>query len=87
LRRFDVSVAPERVAEVEFTAKIVDAGKVSDGRMFRATAPVRGEGTAAAAAGLNEAFGQAAVDLVTWVASSLANNQQPGVTNSVGDGR
>jgi phospholipid/cholesterol/gamma-HCH transport system substrate-binding protein len=87
LRRFDVSVAPERMAEVEFTAKIVDGGKVSDGRMFRATAPVRGEGTAAAATGLNEAFGEAAVALVTWVASSLANDQQSGVTNSVGDGR
>ena len=84
LRRFDVSVAPERVAEVEFTAKIVDAGKVSDGRMFRATAPVPGEGTAAAAAGLNEAFGHAAIDLVTWVVFSLANDQQSGVTNSVG---
>jgi phospholipid/cholesterol/gamma-HCH transport system substrate-binding protein len=84
LRRFDVSVAPERVAEVEFTAKIVDAGKVSDGRMFRAAAPVRGEGTAAAAAGLNEAFGHAAIGLVTWVVSSLANDQQSGVTNSVG---
>ncbi len=87
LRRFDVSVAPERTAEVEFTAKIVDGGKVSDGRMFRATAPVRGEGTAAAAAGLNEAFGEAAVALVTWVTSSLANDQQSGVTNSVSDGR
>jgi phospholipid/cholesterol/gamma-HCH transport system substrate-binding protein len=87
LRRFDVSVAPERVAEVEFTAKIVDAGKVSDGRMFRAAAPVRGDGTAAAAAGLNAAFGQAAIDLVTWVASSLASGQPSGVTNSVGDGR
>jgi phospholipid/cholesterol/gamma-HCH transport system substrate-binding protein len=87
LRRFDVSVAPERMAEVEFTAKIVDGGKVADGRMFRATAPVRSDGTPAAAAGLNEAFGQAAVALVTWVASSLADRQPPAVENPPGDGR
>lgn len=98
LRRFHVSTAPERIAEVEFTAKIADGGKVSDGRLFRATAPVRGEGAGAAAAGLNEAFGQAAAALVTWVASSLADaqppgapsipdTQQPGTPDSAGDAR
>ena len=76
LRSFDIVAAPERGGEVEFTAKIVgDGGKVLDGRMFRATAPVKGEGTAAAAAGLNEAFGQVAGELVNWVASTLAAHQ------------
>jgi phospholipid/cholesterol/gamma-HCH transport system substrate-binding protein len=77
LRRFHVSLAPERIAEVGFTAKIVDGGTVSDGRMFRATAPVRGEGSRAAAAALNEAFGQAAAALVTWTASTLAASPGP----------
>lgn len=87
LRRFHVSNAGNRLAEVEFTAKLVDGGKVAEGRMFRAAAPVRDEGVAAAAAGLNEAFAQAAADLVRWVAASLANHQQSGTTNSVGAGR
>jgi phospholipid/cholesterol/gamma-HCH transport system substrate-binding protein len=81
LRRFHVSVAPERIAEVEFTAKIVDGSQVAEGRMFRAAVSVRGDGAAAAAAGLSEAFGQAAPALVKWVASSLANDQQSGPTS------
>jgi phospholipid/cholesterol/gamma-HCH transport system substrate-binding protein len=77
LRRFHVSLAPERVAEVDITAKIVDGSKVSDGRMFRATAPVRGEDSRAAAAALSDAFGEAAVALVTWTASTLAASPGP----------
>jgi phospholipid/cholesterol/gamma-HCH transport system substrate-binding protein len=77
LRRFHVSLAPERVAEVELTAKIVDGDKVSDGRMFRASAPVRGEGGRAAAAALSDAFGEAAAALVTWTASALSASPGP----------
>jgi phospholipid/cholesterol/gamma-HCH transport system substrate-binding protein len=86
LRSFEVVTAPERRAEVEFTAKVVgEGGKVLDGRTFRATAPVKAEDTAAAAAGLNDAFGQAAGELVKWVATTIASHQQadgPATTNS-----
>jgi phospholipid/cholesterol/gamma-HCH transport system substrate-binding protein len=82
LRRFHVTLAPERIAEVEFTAKIADGDKVSDGRLFRATAPVRGDGSAAAAAALNEAFAEAAIDLVKWAASALAGASPPSETSS-----
>jgi phospholipid/cholesterol/gamma-HCH transport system substrate-binding protein len=85
LRRFDVSVAPARVATVEFTAKIVNDGKVSEGRMFRAAASVRGEGTKAAAVGLNDAFGEAAAALVRWVAAAIGRVEQPGGTASVSE--
>jgi phospholipid/cholesterol/gamma-HCH transport system substrate-binding protein len=81
LRRFHVTLAPERIAEVEFTAKIADGDKVSDGRLFRATAPVRGDGSAAAAAALNEAFAEAAVELVKWAASALAGANPPRATS------
>jgi phospholipid/cholesterol/gamma-HCH transport system substrate-binding protein len=85
LRRFSVSTGPERIAEVAFTAKIVDGSQVAEGRMFRATAPVQGEGAAAAAAGLNAAFGQAATALVKWVASTLDQEPKSGATSAVGD--
>ena len=86
LRRFHVSTAPERTAEVEFTAKIVSGSQVAEGRMFHADAPVKGQGGAAAAAGLNEAFGEAAIALVKWVASSLDHEPKSGATSTLGDG-
>jgi phospholipid/cholesterol/gamma-HCH transport system substrate-binding protein len=77
IRGFHVLKAPERAAVVELTAKIAEGGKVMDGRMFRATAPVRDDGVVAASAGLSEAFGQAATDLATWAAARLAELPPP----------
>jgi phospholipid/cholesterol/gamma-HCH transport system substrate-binding protein len=84
VRSFEVSSAPQRLANVELTGKLVADGKVLDGRMFHTTAPVKGEGTAAAAAGLNDAFGEAATELVKWVASTAASHQAdgPATTNA-----
>ena len=84
LRRFDVSEEPERLAHVEFTARIVAEGKVADGRKFRATAAVAGADAASAASGLNHAFADAAVDLVTWAATATsAMDLQPPATSAV----
>jgi phospholipid/cholesterol/gamma-HCH transport system substrate-binding protein len=68
LRAFNVSVAADTVASVEFSAKIVEkSGKIVGTRIFRATAPVSGTEAATAATALNEAFGRAVVELVLWV--------------------
>ena len=84
LRRFDVSEEPERLAHVEFTARIVAEGKVAEGRKFHATAAVRGDDAASAASGLNLAFASAAVDLVTWAASATsATDLQPPAASTV----
>jgi phospholipid/cholesterol/gamma-HCH transport system substrate-binding protein len=72
LRRFDVSETPERLAHVEFTARVVADGKVAEGRKFHAIAAVAGDDAASAASGLNHAFASAAVDLVTWAASATS---------------
>jgi len=62
---------------MDITAKIVDGSNVTDGRMFRVTAAVRGKHGRAAAAALSDAFGEAAVALVTWTASTLAASPGP----------
>jgi hypothetical protein len=77
VRGFHVVTAPERMAVVEFTAKIAEGGKVVDGRMFRATAPVREEGVVAASSGLGAAFGEAATELAQWAVSTLAKLPPP----------
>jgi phospholipid/cholesterol/gamma-HCH transport system substrate-binding protein len=71
LRAFSVSAAPEAVAEVEFSAKVLDkSGRIVSTQIFRATAPVALLEAATTAAALNQAFGAAAVQLVLWVAGA-----------------
>ena len=72
IRTFHIATAPNRVAEVEFMAKLATPdGAITATRSFKATAPVAGEDAAAAAAALNQAFGSAAKELVTWALGSL----------------
>ena len=72
IRAFQVSVAPEPAAEVEFSAKILTSkGGVVGSRVFRATAPATAADMAAAVAALDAAFGKTARELVTWTAGSL----------------
>jgi phospholipid/cholesterol/gamma-HCH transport system substrate-binding protein len=69
IRKFQIATAPEPTAEVEFAAKILGAnGKILDGQVFRASAPVKSLDDAVAVAALNEAFAKTATDLVVWAA-------------------
>jgi phospholipid/cholesterol/gamma-HCH transport system substrate-binding protein len=69
IRRFDVSLADETGAEVEFAARLLGRdGRIEHAQVFRTTAPSKGTDAAAAATALSQAFGVAARDLVMWAA-------------------
>lgn len=72
IRAFDVTAAPNPVAEIELTAKIADGDTIGEVRMFKATAPVATLDAASTAKALNEAFGKTLTDLVTWAMPVLA---------------
>jgi phospholipid/cholesterol/gamma-HCH transport system substrate-binding protein len=72
LRRFQISTDNNSpMADIEFTAKIVDDGNVVAAELFRATAPAQVTDAGTAAKALNEAFGKAARDLVKWTAGAV----------------
>jgi phospholipid/cholesterol/gamma-HCH transport system substrate-binding protein len=72
IRRFQLTVEAEPVAEVEFAARLLASdGKIIDARIFRASVPAGAADAAAAAAALNEAFGKAAVELVAWTTAAM----------------
>jgi len=71
-RSFQVKLLPEPRAEVEFPAKILARdGRLVASRVAHASVTAQATDAAAAAAGPNEAFGEASTELVVWV-SSLA---------------
>ena len=72
IRSFQITLLPEPRADVEFTAKILaENGRIVDARILHASVPVVSADAPAAAAGLNEAFGQAATDLVVWASGII----------------
>jgi len=72
LRDFAITNAPDPVANVEFSVKLVDpAGHIVATRLFRATAPVKGAEVAQIVAAFDVAFAIAATDLETWIAQAI----------------
>jgi phospholipid/cholesterol/gamma-HCH transport system substrate-binding protein len=72
IRKFQISVAPEPMAELEFAAKIMsDNGRIVEAKVFRSTVPVKEMNASSAAAALDEAFGKCATDLVVWAAGVI----------------
>ena len=72
IRSFQISIADGPVADVEFTAKILDgSGKIVDARIFHATEPAKASDAQAAAAALDAAFAKAVAELVPWAASKV----------------
>jgi phospholipid/cholesterol/gamma-HCH transport system substrate-binding protein len=79
LRSFEVSNAPATgssqpatMARVEFAAKILgENGRIVASRTFEAAVPVPDTKVSGAAAALDQAFGKAAADLVSWTAQNL----------------
>ena len=72
IRAFQVTLAVEPMADVEFSAKLLgNNGKLIDARLFRASVPAKASDAAAAAAALNEAFGKSVVELVVWTSKAM----------------
>jgi phospholipid/cholesterol/gamma-HCH transport system substrate-binding protein len=73
LRRFQVAGAPgAAAAHVEFAAKILgQGGRIIASRTFDVTAPAKDVNAEGATAALDEAFGKAVTDLVTWTGSVI----------------
>jgi phospholipid/cholesterol/gamma-HCH transport system substrate-binding protein len=72
LRRFQVSMSDQPVADVEFTAKIMgEEGKIVAARIFHTTEPTKVTDASTAVASLNEAFRKAVTDLVVWTSGSI----------------
>jgi len=68
IRSFQLVMSPEPQANVEIVAKLLDGnGRIVSGRILHASVPVRGTDAPAAAAGLNQAFGKAVIELVLWI--------------------
>jgi phospholipid/cholesterol/gamma-HCH transport system substrate-binding protein len=73
IREFQVSAAPQPTAKVAITAKIVsDADRtIIAARIFNATSPVQTLDAGGAAAGIDQAFGRVATEIVNWAAGAI----------------
>ena len=71
IRRFQISVSAEPIAEVEFSAKILADGRITHTRILHATAPAKELNAPAAAAALNEAFNKLVTELVIWISKTI----------------
>ncbi len=72
LRRFQVSTAPNPVADISFSAKIVgENGQIVGARIFEVAVPASVADEASVAASLNVAFGKAVTELVIWTCNTI----------------
>jgi len=77
IRRFQLAAAAQPAADVELAGKVLDAnGRILDTRVFRATQPAAASDAQAAATALDQAFGRAASELVTWTSHVVADRAQ-----------
>src|SRR6476659_1680505 len=78
VRGFSLVTGAEPHGELEFEAKILGpGGKIIAAKSFHTTAPASGTDAAAAAAALNQAFAEAAKELVPWTVDAV-NSAPPG---------
>jgi phospholipid/cholesterol/gamma-HCH transport system substrate-binding protein len=74
LRSFQIASEGEPTALIAFGAKILDTdGKIVSAKLIESKAPAKAVDAAGATAALNEAFKDAASQLVLWVSEALAN--------------
>lgn len=73
LRAFEVKVGGGTHAEVEIYVRLLNDrnGTVKASKVFRASAPVSGEGNDAYVRGLDAAFGAVGAEIVTWTESRV----------------
>jgi phospholipid/cholesterol/gamma-HCH transport system substrate-binding protein len=73
IRKFQMISSPVASAEVEFAAKVLDnSGHIIATHVLAAAVPVESDGTTAAVAALDKAFGKAAADLMPWAVHTIA---------------
>lgn len=78
IRKFQIVQAPERVAEVQISAKLITGdGHIAAARIFDGSAPVKTAEEADDAKALNEAFGKVLSSLVPWAAEVTAGGEKP----------
>ncbi len=74
LRSFQISTEGGPTAVVDFGAKLLDGdGKIITSKLFQTTAPAKSVDAVGATSALNEAFKDAATQLVSWVSDALGN--------------
>jgi phospholipid/cholesterol/gamma-HCH transport system substrate-binding protein len=72
IRAFDIETTGQTEAVVELSAKVLgNNGRVIGSNVFRTAIPTKVSDASAAAAVLNQAFGQVATDLVAWTAKTI----------------
>lgn len=72
IRNFELQLGPSPVADVEFSAKIVaEGGRITQARIFHATAPAKSADAPAAAAALDQAFDTVVTELVAWTGAII----------------
>ena len=72
IRHFELRLAPQPTALVEFSARILgDNGEVKDARIFSVSSPAEGAQAGPAIKALKEAFLKAAQELVVWTVNAI----------------
>ena len=72
LRRFDIVIAPNQTATIEFSARLLDEERhVKASRIFAQSVPIAELTVPQAATAFSQAFGLLARDVVTWTVSVL----------------
>ena len=77
LRRFQINTDQNLVAEIAFTARILNKdGQVTASKLFEASKPLDNPDPAAAVTAFNAAFADIATGLILWTADELAKPPQ-----------
>ncbi len=83
IRSFGIATDGGPAAELELSAKLINAkGRVLAGRIFKAKTPLVSGDAKAAAAGLNDAFGRTAQELIGWTVGVVAALPPPKVEDA-----
>ncbi|MGF1619304.1 MAG: ABC-type transport auxiliary lipoprotein family protein [Rhodomicrobiaceae bacterium] len=78
VRSFQMLTEPEPRSDIAFSAKIADVdGKILAAKLFEASAKAASAETEPSVTAMNEAFRQAAAELVTWAAGELEATGEP----------
>jgi phospholipid/cholesterol/gamma-HCH transport system substrate-binding protein len=72
IQDFAISADAEPVADVAISAKLLDNSQaIKAAKVFKATEPVKDLDAKSAAAGLDQAFGRVATDMVIWTLGQI----------------
>jgi len=71
IRKFQISTSGEPKAEIEIAAKILSDNRIIGAKVFQASAPINALNASSAAAALDQAFGQCAIELAVWTAGLM----------------